>query len=66
MPKYIVLCPSCNSEFASYEKYISHVFEKHKDQPSLRMRAKVIRKEINQGSSANRIPIKNLKENDTA
>jgi uncharacterized C2H2 Zn-finger protein len=32
MPKYLVVCPSCNSEFLSYEEYISHVFEKHEDQ----------------------------------
>jgi hypothetical protein len=57
MPKYVILCPSCNSEFISYEKYISHVFEKHQDQPSLRMQAKVIKKEIDEGS-ANNSPIR--------
>ena len=31
--------PSCNSEFPSYEQYISHVFQKHEDQPSVRMQA---------------------------
>ena len=51
MPKYVILCPSCNSEFTSYEKYIGHVFEKHQDQPSLRMQAKVIKKEIDEGSA---------------
>jgi hypothetical protein len=48
MPKYLVVCPSCNSEFLSYEEYISHVFEKHEDQPSIRMQAKIIKKEINE------------------
>jgi uncharacterized C2H2 Zn-finger protein len=48
MPKYLVVCPSCNSEFLSYEEYISHVFEKHEEQPSIRMQAKIIMKEINE------------------
>jgi hypothetical protein len=48
MPKYVVVCPSCNSEFLSYEEYISHVFEKHKDQPSVTMQAKIIKKDINE------------------
>jgi uncharacterized C2H2 Zn-finger protein len=48
MPKYMVLCPSCNSEFLSYEEYISHVFEKHEDQSSVRMQAKIIKKEIDE------------------
>ncbi|HET7391985.1 MAG TPA: hypothetical protein VFJ51_14295 [Nitrososphaeraceae archaeon] len=48
MTKYKVLCPSCKSEFGSYEKYVNHVFEKHEDQPSLRMRAIIIKKEINE------------------
>jgi hypothetical protein len=48
MPKYLVVCHSCNSEFQSYEEYISHVFEKHEDQPSPRMQAKIIKKEINE------------------
>ena len=46
MPKYLVVCPSCNSEFLSYEEYISHVFQK--DQPSIRMQAKIIKKDINE------------------
>jgi len=50
MPKYVVVCPSCNSEFKCYEEYISHVFEKHEDQPSIRMQAKIIKKEINEHS----------------
>lgn len=37
---------------------------KHEDQPSLRMQAKIIRKEINETCSANSSPIKNQKEND--
>jgi hypothetical protein len=41
MAKYLVVIPSCNSEFLSYEEYISHVFEKHEDQPSVRMQAKI-------------------------
>jgi hypothetical protein len=45
MNKYNVVCPSCNSELESYEKYIYHVFEKHEDQPSLRMRARVVKKD---------------------
>jgi uncharacterized C2H2 Zn-finger protein len=48
MPKYLVVCPSCNSEFLSYEQYTSHVFENHGDQPSIRMQAKIIKKEINE------------------
>jgi hypothetical protein len=52
MPKYLVVCPSCNSEFLSYEEYISHVFEKHEDQPSVRMQVKIIKKEINETSDA--------------
>ena len=48
MPKYLVVCPSCNSEFLSYEEYISHVFETHEDQPLVRMQAKIIKKEINE------------------
>ena len=43
MPKYVVVCPLCNSEFLSYEEYISHVFQKHEDQPS-----KIIQKEMNE------------------
>ena len=53
MPKYVILCPSCNAEFLSYEKYVSHVFEKHEDQPSLRMQAKIIKKETNSGPNKN-------------
>jgi uncharacterized C2H2 Zn-finger protein len=45
MTKYVVVCPSCNSEFVSYKEYVSHVFEKHEGQPSLRMQAKIIKKE---------------------
>jgi uncharacterized C2H2 Zn-finger protein len=48
MNKYKVVCPSCNSEFESYEEYINHVFQKHEDQPSLRMRAMIVKKEINE------------------
>jgi uncharacterized C2H2 Zn-finger protein len=47
MNKYKVVCPVCNSEFENYEKYIGHVFEKHENKPSLRMRAKVVKKENN-------------------
>jgi hypothetical protein len=36
-----VVCPGCDSEFLSYEKYIDHVFLNHKDQPSLRMKVKI-------------------------
>jgi len=46
MPKYLV-SPSCNSEFLSYEEYISHGIEKHEDQPSVRMQAKITKKDIN-------------------
>jgi uncharacterized C2H2 Zn-finger protein len=47
MPKeYLVVCPSCNSKFQSYEQYISHVFEKHDDQSSLRMQARIVKNEI--------------------
>jgi uncharacterized C2H2 Zn-finger protein len=48
MNNYKVVCPSCNSEFESYEKYINHVFQKHENQPSLRMRAMIVKKEINE------------------
>jgi hypothetical protein len=48
MPKYLVVCPSCNSGFLSYEEYTSHVLEKHEDQPSIRMQAKIIKKDINE------------------
>jgi len=53
MPKYVILCSSCNAEFLSYEKYVSHVLEKHEDQPSLRMQAKIIKKETNSGPNKN-------------
>jgi hypothetical protein len=43
-----VKCPSCHSEFLSYEEYISHVIEKHEGQPSVRMQAKIMEKEINE------------------
>jgi hypothetical protein len=36
-----VLCPACDSEFPSYEKFIDHGFLNHKDQPSLRMKVKI-------------------------
>ena len=42
---YRVVCPACESEFTSYEKYINHVVQKHENQPSLRMKAKIIKKE---------------------
>jgi sulfur relay (sulfurtransferase) DsrC/TusE family protein len=61
LPKFVILCPSCNSEFISYEIYISHVFEKHQDQPSLRMQAKVIKKKIDE-DSANLSQSASLKE----
>jgi hypothetical protein len=48
MPKYLVVYPSCDSEFLSYEEYISQVLEKHEGQPSVRMQAKIIKKEINE------------------
>jgi hypothetical protein len=41
---YALLVP----EFLSYEEYISHVFEKHEDQPSVRMQAKIIKDEVNE------------------
>jgi uncharacterized C2H2 Zn-finger protein len=44
---YRVVCPACESEFTSYEKYINHVVQKHENQPSLRMKAKIIKKEDN-------------------
>ena len=39
-----VVCPACDSEFPSYEKYVNHVFLNHKDQPFLRMKAKIRKK----------------------
>jgi uncharacterized C2H2 Zn-finger protein len=47
LKSYFVACPECDSEFVSYEKYIDHVFENHKDQPSLRMKANIRKKEEN-------------------
>ena len=44
---YTIVCPECDSEFRSYEKYINHVFRDHEDQPSLRMRALVREKKDN-------------------
>ena len=44
---YRVVCPACQTEFINHEKYINHVFEKHGSQPSLRMKAKIIKKEDN-------------------
>jgi hypothetical protein len=52
MPKYAILCTSCNAEFVSYEKYVSHVFEKHEAQPSLRMQTKIIEKETYSANSS--------------
>ena len=43
---YTIVCPECDSEFRSYEKYINHVFRDHEDQPSLRMRALVREKKV--------------------
>jgi hypothetical protein len=40
MNEYKVVCPSCNSEFENYEKYIG--------QPSLRMRARIVKKGSNE------------------
>jgi uncharacterized C2H2 Zn-finger protein len=51
LKNYYVACPECGSEFVSYEKYIDHVFEKHKDQPSLRMKPNISKKEENRGGS---------------
>jgi uncharacterized C2H2 Zn-finger protein len=48
MNNYKVVCPACDSEFQSYETYINHVFSEHENQPSLRMRAKIVKKEINE------------------
>jgi hypothetical protein len=39
--------PSCNSKFLSYEEYVGQVFEKHEDQTSVRMQAKIMKTEIN-------------------
>jgi len=44
MTNYCIICPSCSSEFFSYEKYINHIFKEHSDQPSLRMQVKIIKK----------------------
>jgi uncharacterized C2H2 Zn-finger protein len=48
MSEYKVVCPSCNSEFENYEKYIGHIFEKHENEPSLRMRARIVKKGSNE------------------
>jgi hypothetical protein len=45
LKSYRVVCPECDSEFMSYEKFINHVFTSHEDQPSLRMKAIVKKKE---------------------
>jgi uncharacterized C2H2 Zn-finger protein len=44
---YRVVCPACESEFTSYENYIHHIVQEHENQPSLRMKAKIIKKEDN-------------------
>jgi hypothetical protein len=43
MANFIVVCPACNCEFSNYEKFNEHVFENHEDQPSLRMKAKIMK-----------------------
>jgi hypothetical protein len=45
LKRYRVVCPECDSEFLSYEKYMSHIFRIHEDQPSLRMKATVKKEE---------------------
>jgi hypothetical protein len=40
---YRVVCPACNSSFPSYEKYVEHVLNDHKEQPALRMKANIVR-----------------------
>ena len=45
MKSYRVICPACNSEFRSFEKYLDHVFQNHEDRLSLRMKAITIKKE---------------------
>jgi hypothetical protein len=44
---YCIVCPSCDSRFDNYEKFVDHIIESHKDQPSLRMKAKIIRNNRN-------------------
>jgi uncharacterized short protein YbdD (DUF466 family) len=46
---YTIVCPECDSEFPSYEKYIKHLFSDHEDQPSLRKRAFVRERKNNKG-----------------
>jgi hypothetical protein len=43
MPDYRVVCPACETSFPGYDKYLDHVFAKHSDQPSLRMKAKILK-----------------------
>jgi hypothetical protein len=43
MANFIVLCPACNCGFPNYEKFNDHIFEYHEDQPSLRMKAKIMK-----------------------
>ena len=43
MADFIVVCPACNYGFPNYEKFSEHIFESHEDQPSLRMRAKIMK-----------------------
>jgi hypothetical protein len=42
MANFIVVCPDCNRGFPNYEKYNQHIFEKHEDKPSLRMKTRIV------------------------
>ena len=48
MKSFRVVCPACDSEFLSYEKYFDHVFLNHTDQPSLRMKVKIRKQDTNE------------------
>ena len=43
-----IIPPSTKKRKQPLEEDISHVLEKHEDQPSIRMQAKIIKKEINE------------------
>ena len=74
MANFIIVCPDCNCGFPNYEKYNQHIFEKHGDKPSLRMKAKIMKCDQNQDIHAgctsmirsNAITIINAEDNGAA
>jgi hypothetical protein len=47
MRNFIVVCPACNNRFPNYEKFNQHIFANHEGQPSLRMKAKIMKRNQN-------------------